>query len=99
MTAVMNTVKDLSRAVAALDEHALSLDPGDMRRQVAANLAWQFGRKLYRSGIVKSRRDVVKRDVAVALAAHGASCLTIETHARVIAAIIRADYTDGGAAC
>jgi hypothetical protein len=97
VTAVLDTVRGLSRSIAVPDAHALSPASGMLRQQVAANLAWQFARHLYR-GVVKSRRRIGRRDVAVALASHGATALTIELHAHAIAAIIRADYSDGGAA-
>jgi hypothetical protein len=88
-------VKDLARAVQRLDEHASTGDGmakidglhwtlADLRGSVAVNIGY-----VTRNAVRLSK--VTKRDVALMLAAHGASPFTIEQHARAIAAEVRAD--------
>lgn len=91
MTHVSPTVTDISRAVADLDEHALSPDPAQieqMRRRVASNLAHRFRR----FGMSPQRRS--KGDVVLALIVHGASPVTVDQHANVIARYVRADWNN-----
>lgn len=90
MTHVSPTIKDISRAVADLDENALSPDAQQieqMRRRVASNLAFRFRR----FGMSPQRRT--KGDIALALIVHGASPVTVDQHANMIARYVRADWT------
>jgi len=89
MTNIQPTVLDVSRAVAELD-----LDPTnrDLWARVASNLAFHWSRKVYPNG---GRKNVTTRDVRYAIASHGASTFTLEQSARGIAALIRADFSDG----
>jgi hypothetical protein len=87
---------DVARAVATLDEHASLVGAhslgNDALARVASNLAYQFARH---NGLLGSNTRVTTRDVRAALIAHGASTFTVEQHARAIAAMIRADFSDG----
>jgi hypothetical protein len=88
MSTVRPTVKDVSRAVAALNEFQEGSQPdaGSILR-VAENLAFVIGRS------VKIHK-VTRRDVQLMLAAHGASDYVIQRHANGIAANIRSNYAD-----
>lgn len=91
MAHVSPTVTDISRAVADLDENALSPDAQQieqMRRRVASNLAHRFRR----FGMSPQRRT--KSDVALALVVHGASPVTVDRHANMIARYVRADWSN-----
>lgn len=90
MAHVSPTVTDISRAVADLDEHALSPDPAQieqMRRRVASNLAWRF------RWFGMSPQKRTKGDIALALVVHGASPVTVDRHANMIARYVRADWS------
>jgi len=82
------TVRDVSRAVAVLNEHP---DDVDAVARVSSNLAFQFARHHAWGG----RKNVTARDVRYALISHGADTLTVERNARRIASRIRADFSDG----
>lgn len=84
-------VKELASAVALLDENVSTTA---WRRMVARGLARQWALHAY-GDTIKSRARVTRHDVAVVLAAFGATPLTIDQHARAIATMIRADFTDG----
>lgn len=93
---VDNTTKDTSRNIARLDAHAAT-DAGDvvdidgqnwtgedLRASVAGSLSFTTRHTVM-------LRKVTKRDVALMLAAHGASQFTVEQHARAIAKLLRED--------
>lgn len=92
----------LQTAVATLDTNATGhagyqdQDNGItvMRRAVARALARRFRDSVY-GGAIKARKHVTKHDVSVALGALGMSPFAIGQHAHAIAAMIRADFTDG----
>jgi hypothetical protein len=89
MTHVSPTITDISRAVADLDDNALTPDAAaleQMRRRIASNLAHRFRR----AGMSPQKRT--KGDVAMALIVHGASPLTVDQHANMIARYVRADW-------
>lgn len=95
MTHIPPTILDVSRAVAQLgatvDDHGRR-HPQEARQLVASNLAFQFARYLPLGG----RKTVTARDVRFALMAHGADRgPTLDADARAIAALIRADFSDG----
>lgn len=87
---VSPTITDISRAVADLDEHALTPDDAQreqMRRRIASNLAHRFRR----AGMSPQKRT--KREIALALYVHGASPLTVDMHANAIARYVRSDFS------
>lgn len=86
-TLISPTVLDVSRAIAYLDENPEVRNT----KLVIENLAYQFAKHNGWGG----RRNVTTRDVRAALIAHGASTLTVEKFARVIASRIRSDFSDG----
>lgn len=98
MSNVRPTVKDVSRAVAHLNETYRPLVPtsvatDDAIARVASNFAYQFARHNGWGG----RKNVTTRDVRAALIVHGADPLVADKTARRIAGTIRADFTDGAA--
>jgi hypothetical protein len=89
---VAPTTLDVARAIDALDVNAFpETGAFELRQRVASNLAYQFHKHNGWGG----RKNVTTRDVRAALIAHGASTFTVEQHARAIAAMIRADFSDG----
>jgi hypothetical protein len=89
MAHVSPTITDISRAVADLDENALTPDVEQreqMRRRVASNLAYRYRR----FGMSPQKRT--KRDIALALVVHGASPVTVDQHANAIARYVRSDW-------
>lgn len=91
-----NVVKSASRAISRLDAHA-SAGPGDLVSIDGTNWTGEDLRisvsdmlgEVIRHTV--TMRKVTRRDVALMMAAHGASMFTLERHARAIAAMIRAD--------
>ncbi len=100
-TRVEPTVLDVARSVARLNQYGNG-DPsqpanvdgrswtvGEMRRSVARNLAGTIGRTV-RLG------RVTRRDAGLMLAAAGADSATIDTHARMIASMLRSYHHEYG---
>jgi hypothetical protein len=89
-----NVRATLTIAVDKLDRHA---DQGellavrDLRLRVARPLARQFAQHNGWGGFTK----VTTKEVRAVLIAYGASTFTIKQHARAIAAMIRADFSEG----
>lgn len=106
MATVQPTVLDVSRAIARLNannnvgqrgQDAITNDSFtrfDMQRSVASTIAFQWSRHAYGDSI-RSRARVTRHDVAVAMASHGATAMTIHLHARAIASLIRSDAANG----
>jgi hypothetical protein len=86
MTHVRPTVKDVSRAIADLEDNGIA-GTADRVARVASNLA-------YTTGPTVNIFKVSKRDVSLMLASHGASSITIERYARTIASAMRADFAN-----
>lgn len=93
MSDIQQSVTWLTAAVMTLDQTADTALP-ETRQRVAKALAYQWGRHAY-GDTIKNRTRVTKHDVAVVLAALGATPFTIGLHAHSIAGMIRADFTDG----
>jgi len=82
------TVKDIARFAAKLNDYTIDRTwDNEDRQHMADNIAFVIGRT------VKLHR-VTRRDVAVILAAAGASDKVIELHARDIASRIRSNFKD-----
>jgi hypothetical protein len=86
MTHVRPTVKDVSRAIAVLEDCDCANPAGHLPR-VASNLA-------YVAGPTVNIFKVSKRDVSLMLASHGASAMTIERYAGKIARTMRSDFAN-----
>ena len=97
---ISNTVKDVSRAVAAVDTNASAgigdIPPGmdDTMGDLLARVANNFAYQLARTGV--SHRTVSDEHVVAMLSAHGASYFTVETWTAYIADIVRNNQTLGG---
>jgi hypothetical protein len=87
MTDYANTVKDVSRAVAELNdvENYDTSTSWEKVRQVAGELGWQFSRHITFGDAAK----VTVRDVRFALMAHGASKRAVALHTVNIARLVR----------
>jgi hypothetical protein len=90
MTTVRPTITDVSRAVTKLNERmdANTENIIDALARVSDNLAFTLEATV-------NLRKVTRRDVAIAMAAHGASAEVITRYAGMLAKSIRADFRYG----
>lgn len=99
---ITSIAPDIARDIARLDRHAalgandktIEEPAGwtllDLRKAVAASLAYALGKYSHGYGL-----HVTAREVRFMMIAGGASYFTIQQHSRAIASLIRSDYLEG----